>query len=321
MLKAPRKPKKVRRKIRSAVVTGATGMLGATLVRVLLREGIAVTAVIRPGSKKRGNLPEEAEGLTVVECDLSELRDLTLPKKIDAFFHFAWEGPYGERRNDPELQQQNVRNVMNAVRTAARLGAKVFLGAGSQAEYGRQTGKLTPETPCRPETEYGKAKFDASVLGRALASTLRIDFIWTRILSVYGPFDNDYTLISSAIRSLLKTGRFAATAGEQVWDYLFSEDAAEWFYRLAVCGRGNETYVLGSGEERTLRDYLTELKEVAAPEGEIAFGEIPYREGQVMYLTADIGKTVSDTEYAPKTAFSDGIAKTLDWIRKTPEKG
>ena len=305
-----------RRKIHSAIVTGATGMLGATLVRTLLREGIRVFAVIRPNSKKRVNLPENEAGLTVIERDVSDLETLSLPEKIDAFFHFAWEGTYGDARNDALLQDRNVSNTLSAVRLAKALGASVFVGAGSQAEYGRTEDVLKPETPCHPENEYGRAKWRAGIKGRELAESLGIDFIWTRIVSVYGPFDNDFTLISSAIRSLLSAGRFAATKGEQIWSYLYSEDAAEWFYRLSKSGKNGEVYVLSGKESRTLRSYLTDLARAVGPEAEIAFGEIPYRPGQVMKLTADVQKTVQDTKYAPKTAFSAGIAKTIVWIKE-----
>ena len=315
-----RKKDKPRRTIRSALVTGATGMIGATLVRTLLRENVRVYAVIRPDSKKRGNLPEGAAGLTVIERDIAKTGTLELPEKIDALFHFAWEGTYGDARNDAALQERNAEHAMEAVRLAKRLGAKVFVGAGSQAEYGRTEERLTPETPCRPENEYGKAKLKTCLSGNALAEETGIDFVWTRILSVYGPFDNDFTLISSAIRSLSETGRFAATKGEQVWNYLYSEDAAEWFYRLAKYGKSGSVYVLAGPEEKTLREFLTELALEVSPEAKIGFGEIPYRPGQVMKLTADTSKTVEDTKYAPKTAFPEGIAKTIEWMRKTENK-
>lgn len=311
------KKKEPDRKIGAALITGATGMLGATLTRVLLREGIRVYAVIRPNSKKRSNLPESAEGLTVLEKDVAELSELKLPEKIDAFFHFAWSGTYGESRNDASLQERNVDHALNALKTAKRLGAKVFVGAGSQAEFGPKSERLTLSLPAEPDTEYGKAKLKTFLYGSPLAKTLGIDFVWTRILSVYGPFDNDFTLISSAIRSLLSDGRFAATKGEQIWNYLYSEDAAEWFFRLAKYGRSGEVYLLAGNEEKTLKEFLTELRDRVAPDAEIGFGEIPYRPNQVMCLTADIEKTVSQTKYAPKTAFSEGIDQTVAWIRKT----
>ena len=42
--------------LKRAVITGATGMIGATLAQLLLAQGIRVTALIRPGSPKKENL-------------------------------------------------------------------------------------------------------------------------------------------------------------------------------------------------------------------------------------------------------------------------
>lgn len=305
-----------KREIRIAAVTGATGMLGATLARVLLREGVKVYAIVRPDSPKRKNLPEGEAGLVTVERDLSEIGTLKLPEKIDAFYHFAWEGPYGEARNDPDLQDRNVQNALSALRAAKRLGAKVFLGAGSQAEYGPKDERRKPDTPCDPDTEYGRAKLEVSSKGKALARELGIDFLWLRFFSVYGPYDNAYTLVSSAIRSLREMGRFEATKGEQLWSYLYSGDAAEWVYRLSLTGKNGRIYLLSGAEERPLAAYLKAIRDAVDPASQLELGAIPYRANQVMNLSADIEGTVRDTGYEPLITFEEGIRKTIEWILK-----
>ena len=50
-----------------------------------------------------------------------------------------------------DLQLQNIQYTLDAVRLAKRLGCKVFVGAGSQAEYGRYEGKLDAKVPVFPE--------------------------------------------------------------------------------------------------------------------------------------------------------------------------
>lgn len=152
------------REIKRALITGATGMIGATLTRLLLQENIEVYAVYRPGSPKLGNLPEGDERLHLVPCDNGALKTLLesesagLPDTVDAVFHFAWEKAYGAGRNDVEAQNRNAEASLTVYEIAKKLKAKVFLGAGSQAEYGHVEGKLTEFTETHPVTEYGKAK-------------------------------------------------------------------------------------------------------------------------------------------------------------------
>ena len=40
----------------NVIVTGATGMIGASMIEQMVADGVHVTAVCRPNSKKRNNL-------------------------------------------------------------------------------------------------------------------------------------------------------------------------------------------------------------------------------------------------------------------------
>ena len=304
------------RVIRSAVITGASGMIGAALSQRLLREGVTVYAVVRPGSRKVRNLDTKNPNLRLLYCDLREIQKLP-PVQADAFFHFAWDGTYGEARNDEARQEANVSYSLDALRKASECGVKVFLGAGSQAEYGPLSGKVSEDLPMHPETAYGKAKLHAEEALRGEARVLGIDFIWARILSVYGPFDNSYTMVMQAASAFLRGEHPSFTKGEQHWDYLYQDDAAEAFYRMAVLSRSGEAYVLGSGEDRLLRDYILDIRDAVDPLLPAGLGEIPYREHQTMYLSADIRKLREDTGFMPSVSFRDGIRETVRSLKGT----
>ena len=64
------------RLIRSAVVTGPTGSVGTALCQRLLQEGVEVYAVVRPGSPRVSQLPEDRH-LHVVACDADKLKALS----------------------------------------------------------------------------------------------------------------------------------------------------------------------------------------------------------------------------------------------------
>jgi len=304
------------REIHSAVVTGATGAIGAALCRVLPDAGIEVFAVVRPDSKRARNLPE-SERLHLIACDLRQMEALPKilkGKAVDAFFHLGWDKTTGSGRNDMKAQIDNVRCTLDAVHAAAEMGCCVFVGAGSQAEYGRVEGALRPETPCFPENGYGMAKLCAGQMSRVECKKLGIDHIWARILSVYGPCDGEGSMISGTIRRLLCRECPALTAGEQIWDYLYSVDAARALYAMALRGRDGAVYPLGSGEARPLKKYVEELRDAIDPALPLGFGEIPYADKQVMALQADISVLQRDTGWTPETRFTDGIRQTIAWM-------
>lgn len=308
----------IERNIQTAVVTGPTGAIGIALCEKLLRENVTVYAVCRPGSSRIKDLPKAA-ALHVVECDAKELA--TLPQKmegvsVDAFFHFAWAHTIGQGRNDMPAQIENIQSTIDAVRAAKALGCQVFLGAGSQAEYGRVEGLLKSDTPAFPENGYGMAKLCAGQMSRVEAKALDIDHVWVRILSVYGPHDGPMTMISGTIRKLLAGERPALTAGIQRWDYLYAGDAADAFYLAACHGRNGAVYPLGSGQAMPLKDYIIQMRDAIDPALPLGLGEVPYGPLQVMHLQADISALQADTGFAPKTPFAEGIRRTMDWVKR-----
>lgn len=311
----------IERNIQTAVVTGPTGAIGIALCEKLLRENVTVYAVCRPGSSRIKDLPKAA-ALHVVECDAKELA--TLPQKmegvsVDAFFHFAWAHTIGQGRNDMPAQIENIQSTIDAVRAAKALGCQVFLGAGSQAEYGRVEGLLKSDTPAFPENGYGMAKLCAGQMSRVEAKALDIDHVWVRILSVYGPHDGPMTMISGTIRKLLTGERPALTAGIQRWDYLYAGDAADAFYLAACHGRNGAVYPLGSGQAMPLKDYIIQMRDAIDPALPLGLGEVPYGPLQVMHLQADISALQADTGFVPKTPFAEGIRRTMDWVKREQE--
>ncbi len=311
-----------------AIITGPTGAIGMALIEYLTNRNIQVVAVVRKDSGRKQQI-QESDHIAIVECVLSEMA--ILPQKInaavrqkkwnpgqteDVFFHLAWEGTSKDARNDMYVQNRNVTYALQAVDAAAELGCGMFIGAGSQAEYGRCERKLNAQVPAFPENGYGTAKLCAGQMTRIRCAQKGIRHIWTRILSVYGPYDGEKTLVMDSIQTMLKGGRVSCTKGEQMWDYLYAKDAAKMMYLLGSCGASGKTYCLGSGAAKPLRNYIEMIKAAANPNAEIGFGDIAYSAGQVMYLCADIQDLRKDTGYVPDYTFEEGIRETVEWCRK-----
>lgn len=303
----------VQRQLRTAVVTGPTGAIGTALCLELAQNGIAVIAVCRPGSHRASAVPQHPL-IRRVECDVTQLEHLPelIGEKVDCFYHFAWAHTIGPGRNDMPAQIDNIRYCIDAVHAAKALGCSVFVGAGSQAEYGRVEGVLKTDTPCNPENGYGIAKLCAGQMSRIECEKLGVDHIWARILSVYGPGDGPNTMISGVIRQLLAGEKPALTAGIQQWDYLYSGDAAKAFRLMGQHGVNGRTYVLGSGTAQPLRSYVEQLRDAIDPSLRLGFGEVPYGPLQVMHLQADISALHADTGFSPETAFETGIRNTIN---------
>ncbi len=301
--------------VRRAVITGASGVIGRALIDELVAKRVEILLLLRPSA--RSALIPEHPLLHRVDCPLEGLHAYAQPgEAYDAFFHLAWSGTYGEAREDTAMQAENVRAACDAAALAARLGCRAFVGVGSQAEYGRVPDgiRLTPNTPCHPTSAYGRAKLLACERTRALCVAYGMRHAWARVLSVYGEWDAPHTLIMRAVEAFSKGERGAFTACDQIWDYLYARDAARALIAMAQCCDG--TYVLGSGEARTLRSYVLDIRDAINPDISPRFGAIPYFEGQVHYLCADISALARDADFAPRVPFEEGVRRTLAWWRR-----
>jgi UDP-glucose 4-epimerase len=308
--------------MRKVLITGPTGAVGVSLIQELISRGIEVTAVCRRGSKRISAVPSSPL-VTVVECNLSEMSSLaeTLPHDYDAFYHFAWDGTYGETRQDISLQVSNIVYTIDAVHLAKQLGCAVFVGAGSQSEFGHVAGVLHPDTPCNPDNGYGIAKLAAGNLSRIECQKLGMRHVWCRIISLYGPYDGKHTMVMSGIYSMLEGKRPVYTKGEQVWDYIYSKDAARAFYLVAEKGKDGSIYCFGSGKTKLLKEYIQIIRDTIDPGIEIGIGELPYYPNQVMHLEADISNLTEDTGFVPRYSFEEGIRETIQWVVEQKNNG
>lgn len=300
--------------IKTALVTGATSFIALALTRILIQDGVHVYAIVRPNSKRGTAVPQHPL-VTVVPCDMHEmhrLRGLVKPP-VDAVFHIGWMGNESRaNRFDYGLQVENIRASLQVAETAKALGAKVFVGLGSQAEFGRVEGVLHIGQSEHPISGYGVAKLAAGQLTRLACQDAGIRHVWARLITAYGPGDREGTLISQLIAAVSKGEHIAVTAGEQIWDYLYVDDAACALYAMALSGIDGRSYVLGSGEVRPLREYMEQIRDAIDPGASIGFGERPYLRDQAMHLEADIRPLTADTGWRPRVPFSEGIRRTIE---------
>lgn len=303
--------------MKRVVITGPTGAIGIAIIQHMIRENIEVLAICNPKSRRLDRIPNHPL-VKIHKCDLKDLDtcDIQDEKKYDVFYHLGWNGTVGAERNDLYLQNENVKNSISAVELANRLGCSVFVGAGSQAEYGRVEGVLTPDTKTLPDNGYGMGKLCSGMMTRLKCEQLNIKHIWMRVLSVYGPYDGWNSMIMSTISNLMMEIEPKTTKGEQLWDYLYSKDAAEAFYLAGKKGIHGSVYCLGSGQAKPLKQYIETMQNVVNKNVKVNFGAIEYAPKQVMHLCADISKLKEDLGFVPKTNFETGIRETLEWCKK-----
>ena len=264
------------------VVTGATSFIGGYLLDELVDSECEIYALVRPNSKNKSNL-EGRKNVQVIEVGLEDIRDLKNHlDSVDVCYHLAWNGTRVPERYDEELQRSNYVHSLETYEVMKSLCCKVFIGVGSQAEYGFCQDEITEETESEPNTAYGKWKLATGKELVELGNKDGIRVVWGRIFSIYGKGDYENTLIMSSTRKMLNNEPVDMTEGTQYWNYLYVEDLARILVALKNNDKASGIYNLASDDTRMLKDYILDLKRALGSNSKINFGAVPYRaEGKV----------------------------------------
>ena len=317
------------------LLSGASSFLGLALAKELLDAGHEVFAPLREKTGRTG-LPLMGVGFHLFSGDMEDRtalrqnleRELTAAEALplDVCFHLAWGGVGQRGRMDREIQDRNLAASEDMVALAAEFGAKRFLFAGSQAEYGvtlervrsgEMPGTAIDEhTSCRPISEYGRAKLAFSARGGEIAARLGVDYRHLRIFSVYGPGDHETSLVASAVRAA-RTGETATfSLCAQQWNFLALADAVRALRLLgeaeALRADGNPVFNVGSLDTRALRRFVEEIFETAGKPASLA-RFMPRETGPegTPYLAPDIAKLLRNIDWTPETGFRAGVRDLL----------
>lgn len=298
--------------MRKIVVTGATSFVAVHLLKRLLDNGDYVYAVVRPNSSNLPRLPKHSN-LKIIELDLKNIQhlDQCISEYIGILYHFAWEGIRGEARDNYELQKSNYIATMELIKVAKRLNISIFIGVGSQAEYGNIDGPITEEQIENPGNQYGKFKLKAKQDCESYAKQENIRFIWMRIFSAYGEYDYKNSLIMSCIEKMKKNETILLTECIQKWDFVYVGDIAKVLLMIGIIKCDSGVYNIASGQTRILKEYIHELKEILQSSSELKFGAIPYGPQGMVNIEPIIDKIIRALAWKPEITFDKGINNIL----------
>ena len=321
-----------------ALVTGATGFVGAALARALQAAGWQVRALARSGSN-RSNLENLA--LEVVEGDLGDLRSLEQALDgCEVLFHAAADYRLGAR--DPaQLYLTNVegtRNVLNAARTVG-VGRIVYTSSVATIgipKDGSPGDEATPVTLSDMIGHYKRSKYLAEEVARDAART-GMPVVIVNPSTPVGPGDIKPTPTGQLVLDAA-AGRMPAYVDTGL-NIVHVDDVAAGHLLAYERGRAGERYILG-GQDMTLREILGVIAalmdrrppRIRLPYGMIlpvayaaeAFARVSGRSGRItlegvrmsrkrMYFRSD--KAVRELGYEwrpPFEAFEDAVG----WFRE-----
>ena len=259
------------------LITGAASFLGRHLVEYFLAKEEEVLALVRENARGADELLgyKANNKFKLIVLDMKDIE--RLDSDFDVCIHLAWGGIGKEGRMDENIQRENINAAIKLMRVCKERGAKRFLFAGSQAEYGQTLSdiegkygkdfdinaipKQSEDAPTNPKSEYGKAKLELKSKLKNLGCSLGIEYVHMRIFSVFGSGDHETSLISTCIRDFKENKDVHIGECIQSWNYIYIKDLCEAVYLLSKKDLQGEFVFNVAGENnRILMDYVEDIK-------------------------------------------------------------
>ena len=239
-------------------VTGGTGFIGANLVRLLLQEGYAVKALVRPESRL-----DNLQNLDI-EIVKGDLNDPNLSRQMtdcEVLFHVA--AHYSLWQSDKDLlYRHNVLGTRNVLAAARQAGIDRTVYTSSVAAIGVKQGSIADETYQSPVDkligDYKKSKYLAEQEA-IQAAKIGQDIVIVNPSSPIGPLDIKPTPTGDIIlRFLRRQMPFYLNTG---LNFIDVRDVARGHLLALEKGKTGERYILGN-QNLSLKEILDKLAEI-----------------------------------------------------------
>lgn len=313
--------------MKSAIITGATGFIGSTLVNLLLDSNIKVLALGRKSwaeiDKKR---LQENDLLTYCQIDMNEIE--ALPQKVEAlgwngencvFYNFAWGGKGKLSDLEVEHQINNIAWSANALKAAKQINCKSFVHVGTMEEA--FTSKYL-QLDFHKNSEYNRhvvysvAKMGSRNMLKVLAKEEGIDLMFGTNSHVMGPNDDKDSFLQVTLQKLIDKEELVFSTGEQIFDVISSYDCALAYQLIGEKGKPHQEYWIGSGEARPLKEYVKIMADLYPSGQELQFGKFEYNDISLTLEDFAIDNLTEDTGFTPTMTYEDTVHQLYDWLFK-----
>jgi dTDP-glucose 4,6-dehydratase len=305
------------------LVTGGAGFIGSNFVRHAHRERpdweIVVYDLLTYAGDKRN--VEGLERVTLTQADICD--ELALDDAVeacDAVVHFA-----AESHNDNSLQapwpfvHTNLIGTYQVLEAVRRHDTRLH-HISTDEVYGDleldDPGKFTPQTPYNPSSPYSSTKAGSDLLVRAWVRSFGVRATISNCSNNYGPYQHVEKFIPRQITEVLDGRRPKLYgAGENVRDWIHTEDHSSGV--LAILERGvlGETYLIGADGERRNRDVVELILELMGRERS-DYEHVNDRPGHDLRYAIDSSKLRSELDWRPGYQdFEAGLTATIAWYR------
>jgi UDP-glucose 4-epimerase len=307
-----------------ALVTGAAGFIGSTLVDRLLVDGHTVVGVDNFASGRATNLEHLVDEpdfffveADIVTADLGAVLDEYRPEVV---FHLAAQ--IDVRRSVAEPQFDASVNVVGTVRlaeAARRTGVRKIVHTSSGGSiYGTPPTYPTSEAvPVDPASPYAAGKVAGEIYLNTFRHLYGLECSHIAPANVYGPRQDPHgeagvvAIFAQGLLSGKPTKVFGD--GSNTRDYVFVDDVVDAFVKASSSVGGGQRFNVGTGVETSDRQLHSAVAAAVGAPDDPEFH--PPRLGDLKRSCLDISLAERILGWRPQVSLNDGVRRTVEYFR------
>lgn len=291
--------------MKTLLVTGANGLVGFSLCKILLSQNFRVIGTYRIQKEYICNLEEKSNFISY-QTNLQDHRDLVENFKeyeIDCIFHTAARINLSSVDNYLSFFRDNVNSTINLLTAASALKIPKFVLSSSTSVYGLTHHKIIDESiNPNPNTEYSWSKILAESVCDYFSLNFNIEIVILRYCGIYGK-NRKHGLINNFVEQATD-GKLLIVNENKIKDVISSKDAAYsniLAYNTNLGNSGPHIFNISSDHKLKISDIGNIIIDSLSSSSNIS-----YSSETTLGSTFDIRKAKKVLKYEP-LAFEDAF--------------
>ena len=308
------------------LVTGGLGFIGSNFILRLLRESndyeiINVDAELFGADHKNLSQIKNSEKYNFEKGNISNRKFMEEQiTKCDAVINFAAESFVDRSINDANpFLVSNIRGAFTILDIITKQKKRMIQISTDEVFGSLSNGTAIEDSKFNPSSPYAATKAAAELLVHSYSVTHDSDVIITRCTNNYGPRQFAEKLIPKTIILASQNKKIPIYGkGTNVRDWIYVDDHCDAVLLTLLNGKKGESYNISANNAINNLTIVKKILEIMnKPENLIEFVED--RPGHDLRYSLDSTKIHDQLGWKVKTAFDDGLKKTVQWYVDNPE--
>ncbi len=308
--------------MKTYLVTGAAGFIGAAIAKSLLDEGNKVVTIDNLSTGKEEVVPEGCVFIKGNDYDPEVIAQLDA-YKFDSIIHIAGQSSGEVSFENPVYDlQTNAQSTVMLLKYAQKTGCKEFIFASSMACYGDQEDPLVSETTWpTPKSFYAVGKLASENYMRIFSQMYGIKCTALRFFNVFGVGQNMDNLkqgMASIYLALALKEHHITVKGskDRFRDFVYIDDIVAAVKKSMSREKGGmfEVYNVSNCRQIHVEDIVNYIE--AHLPFPVTHEYVAGTPGDQMGVYGVNDKIVRDLDWHAEVPFEEGMQRMIDWSLK-----